>query len=300
MRDSSPAPFDSGIECPDCLMVLGNERGIWRALSPQQLKYYQSFLAAHQIGTNEGQNPPDAEFYLALPFKDLHNRNQRHWRNKARAFRYLEDMILPPIEAEHDNQPLLVLDLGAGNGWLSYRLALRSHYPIAIDLLADSIEGLGAASHYLQQLSKLFPRFQADMDHLPFASGQFDCAIFVESLQYSRNCHATLSEVIRCLRPGGTLLIANPRCCNEKKPSEEQINGRHGQIVQPYGTASGSPGYDEDLLDQDIVHAGRALRVSWRVHEPRDASRWSVSPLISRWKRSSGPSFRIYMGSISK
>ena len=278
-------------------MVIGTERGIWRALSPEQLKYHESFLAVHQVGTNEGQNPSGAEFYLALPFKDLSSRNQRDWRIKAQAFRYLEDVILPPIEREHD-QPLQVLDLGAGNGWLSYRLALRNHYPVAIDLLTDPIEGLGAASHYLQQLPKLFPRFQADMDHLPFASGQFDCAIFVASLHYSRNCYATLSEAIRCLRPGGTLLIANARCY--KKKSEEEGDRRHVQQVPSCEPAWGTAVYDEDLMDREIVRAAHALRISWRVHEPRDASRWPISPFIARWKRNSGASFRIYAASISK
>jgi predicted RNA methylase len=45
-------------------------------------------------------------------------------------------------------RPLRIADLGAGNCWLSYRLALRGHLPIAIDIQGDPLDGLGAGLHY--------------------------------------------------------------------------------------------------------------------------------------------------------
>ena len=35
------------------------------------------------------------------------------------------------------NTPLDLLDLGAGCGWMSYRLASRGHRPVAVDILTD-------------------------------------------------------------------------------------------------------------------------------------------------------------------
>jgi SAM-dependent methyltransferase len=88
-------------------------------------------------------------------------------------------------------------------------LAQLGHHPIAVDLQTNSFDGLGAAIHYQHSLPKLFPRFQAELDRLPFANGQFDCAIFNASFHYSENYDRTLAETIRCLRPGGTIVIAD-------------------------------------------------------------------------------------------
>ena len=46
---------------------------------------------------------------------------------------------------ERTERALRILDLGAGNGWMSYRLALQGHLPIAVDLLTNDRDGLGAA-----------------------------------------------------------------------------------------------------------------------------------------------------------
>jgi hypothetical protein len=39
-------------------------------------------------------------------------------------------------------------------------------FPIAVDLLTNELDGLGAASHYSDKLPKLFPRFQTELDRL--------------------------------------------------------------------------------------------------------------------------------------
>ena len=46
----------------------------------------------------------------------------RQWSVRARTFEALVAKVVWPLERD---RPLDVLDLGAGNGWLSYRLALR-------------------------------------------------------------------------------------------------------------------------------------------------------------------------------
>jgi predicted RNA methylase len=54
------------------------------------------------------------------------------------------------------SRPLDLLDLGAGTGWMSYRLALRGHHPVAVDLLNDDRDGLGAARHFFAKLPREF------------------------------------------------------------------------------------------------------------------------------------------------
>ena len=62
------------------------------------------------------------------------------------------------------NSALDILDIGAGNGWLSNRLAQKGHRPVAVDIFTDGLDGLGAARHY----GMSFPLVEAEFDRLPF------------------------------------------------------------------------------------------------------------------------------------
>ena len=92
---------------------------------------------------------------------------------------------------------------------MSYRLQSQGHTPVAVDLLTNNQDGLGAATHYTERLGSLFPRVQAELDNLPFADSQFDLAIFNASFHYSENYEKTLAEALRCVRNGGMVVIAD-------------------------------------------------------------------------------------------
>ena len=128
----------------------------------------QRFLDDYvKIRHAEGRGSQDAAYYLALPFRDLTGKLQDQWTIRAQSFRYLEKRVLPAIEKELA-RPLRIADLGAGNCWLSYRLALRGHRPLAIDILGDPLDGLAAGRHYQKYAG--FPRVTAEFDDLPFQS----------------------------------------------------------------------------------------------------------------------------------
>ena len=102
----------------------------------------QQFLKEYgHIRSAEGRGADDAEYYTSLPYVDRARPNADQWAIRARSFEYFERRILPAT-------PLDILDLGAGNCWLSYRLAQRDHRPVAIDIFTDSRDGLGAATRY--------------------------------------------------------------------------------------------------------------------------------------------------------
>jgi len=61
---------------------------------------------------------------------------------------------------------------------MSYRLKLAGYLPVAVDLLINERDGLGAARHYRSRVPELFPRFQAELERLPFRDEQFDALIF--------------------------------------------------------------------------------------------------------------------------
>src|SRR5208337_5121733 len=127
------------------------------------------------IRRKEGRCSQDPAFYLALPFADLTGNFIEQWRIRARSFRYLERRLLPRLIQLYGSS-LRILDIGAGNGWLSYRLALAGHRPMAVDLCSNAFDGLESASHYATVLPEFFSRVQAEMTYLPFEAAQFDVA----------------------------------------------------------------------------------------------------------------------------
>ena len=197
------------VDCSACGLRLSCERGIWRALLPDRILRYARFINDYQsIRASEGRGSAESDYYLALPYRDLSGLLSSQWAIRARTFRYIERKLLPRV-ASLTKTRLRILDLGAGNGWMSYRLQSHGHSPVAVDLLTNNQDGLGAATHYTEQLGSLFPRVQAELDNLPFADSQFDLAIFNASFHYSENYEKTLAEALRCVRNGGMVVIAD-------------------------------------------------------------------------------------------
>lgn len=112
--------------------------------SAQRVQFLREYGAVRHA---EGRGSDDPAYYLALPYRDLSGQNDQQWQIRGRSFRYLERVILPPLERRAE-RPLDILDLGAGNCWMSYRLALRKHRPVALDIFSDQRDGLGAVRHY--------------------------------------------------------------------------------------------------------------------------------------------------------
>jgi SAM-dependent methyltransferase len=279
-------------------MHIRNHKGIWTALAPQREEYFRQFITEYQhVRSAEGRGSTEAAYYLALPFRDLSGRNQQQWAIRARSFRYLEKRILPQLE---NTMPALdILDLGAGNGWLDYRLALRGHRPVAVDLLTNGSDGLGAASHYLERLPTLFPRFQAEFTRLPFANAQFDCAIFNASFHYSESYAETLGEVLRCLRPGGWVVIADSPWYSSAENGEQMLAERRKAFVAKYGFASDAIKSQEYLTEVSLNALAEEFGLSWQIHHPYYGLRWSLRPVIARLKNKREPSeFRIYLAQV--
>src|SRR5581483_3651682 len=177
-----------------------------------------------RIRTSEGRGSDQSGYYRALPFQDLSGRNSAQWRIRARTFRYFAAWVLPRERAD-------VLDLGAGNCWLSYRLAELRHRPVAIDIFSDARDGLGAARHYPVS----FPVMEADFDRLPLPKGCFDLAVFNASFHYSPDYRRTLAEVRRCLRPDGRVVILDSLVYRRMEHGEQMRSERQAFFEQTHG-----------------------------------------------------------------
>jgi SAM-dependent methyltransferase len=287
------------VECMHCLAKLTQHQGIWLALLECRQRYFARFMHDYELVREaEGRGSSDPEFYLCLPFQDRTGRNSWQWSIRSRTFRYFATRILPALEARV-SRPLTFLDLGAGNGWLSYRLAQLGHHPIAVDLQTSSFDGLGAAIHYQHSLPKLFPRFQAELDRLPFANGQFDCAIFNASFHYSENYDRTLAETIRCLRPGGTIVIADSPSYSREEVGLQMVEERRKSFQKSYGFASDSLHNREYLTRDRLFYLETRHNLEWVTYKPWYGIRWACRPALAWARRRREPSqFRIYTAQV--
>lgn len=287
--------------CGRCGFYMVRVDGIWRALPPDRAARYERFMREYQVIREvEGRGSDNAEYYLALPYEDLTGHNREQWAIRSRTYSFLESRLLPNFEAEPGIE-LRVLDLGAGNGWLSYRLALRYHRPVAVDLLCSERDGLAAAKYYRQRLPGLFPCFQAEFDRLPFASKQFDLAIFNASFHYSENYGETLSEAVRCVRPGGAVMIADTAWYMHEESGRRMLAERRKLFMERFGFPSDGLASQEFLTDERLRAMEEHCGIRWKTYSPFYGPRWALRPVLAKVKGGREPSrFRIYVAEVKE
>ncbi|HTM47833.1 MAG TPA: class I SAM-dependent methyltransferase [Bryobacteraceae bacterium] len=268
-----------GAACPQCGFALASSDGILRALAPDRRAFFSRFLRDYgTIRKAEGRGSSDRAYYLALPFQDLSGRNSGQWRIRAATYRYFESKLLPERCCD-------VLDIGAGNGWMSNRLSLRGHRPVAVDIFTDPLDGLGAAREFGS-----FPCVEAEFDRLPFAGGQFDLAVFNSSLHYSTDYHGTLAEARRCLRPGGRIVVLDSPLYKRREHGEKMRGERHRQFQAQYGFPSDSVPSLEYLYESQLDGLSRDLGLRWRILQPWYGWKWHLRPLKARLQGKRPPS----------
>ncbi|HEV2578127.1 MAG TPA: class I SAM-dependent methyltransferase [Acidobacteriaceae bacterium] len=266
--------------------------GIILALPPDRLAHYAQFIADYEhIRAAEGRGSHEKSYYLALPYRDLTGHNNVQWKLRAKSYDFLIHHVLNS-SADEDT----VLDLGAGNCWLSFRLARRGYRPVAVDLLTNQQDGLGAAEHYHQDIGSRIPCFQAEMNCLPFQDAQFDVVIFNASFHYSEEYEVTLREALRCTRPDGRVVICDTPWYSRHHSGKQMIAERKAYFRDHFQTASDSLRTQEFLTDERLRNLADSLSIRWAVYYPWYGLKWAMRPWIARLRRRREPSqFRIYV-----
>lgn len=281
-------------ECHRCGFQLRNCGGIVSALPPERAAHYARFIEEYErIRSAEGRGSEKETFYLGLPYTDITGRSRAQWKIRARSYECLMTQVLDPAFPAGGAR---ILDLGAGNCWMSYRLAVAGYLPCAVDLLTNAFDGLGAAEHYRENLDGLFPRFRAELAHLPFQNEQFDAAVFNASFHYAEDYESTLREALRCVRPDGIVVISDTPWYSSEESGRRMVSDRHAAFLRRYGTASDSIGSLEYLTDARLHELEERLSIRWTIHTPRYGFRWNMRPLVAKLHNRREPSrFRIYV-----
>ena len=116
----------------------------------------------------------------------------RSWQ----AFGHLLLRILPP---------LVVADLGAGEGLLSELLARRCKKVIAVDN-SEKIVAFGAAKAKKNGLKNLEFRL-GDLQNPPIEPGSVDLVILSQALHHAENPASALASAFKLLKPRGQILL---------------------------------------------------------------------------------------------
>jgi ArsR family transcriptional regulator len=116
----------------------------------------------------------------------------RSWQ----AFGHLLLRILPP---------LVVADLGAGEGLLSELLARRAKKVIAVDN-SEKIVAFGAAKAKKNHLKNLEFR-QGDLQNPPIEANSVDLAILSQALHHAEIPADALAAAYKIIKPGGQILL---------------------------------------------------------------------------------------------
>ncbi len=122
-----------------------------------------------------------------------------HWSEVAKMF----DLAVKEMNIRGGEK---VLEIGAGLGWASRRLADMGGNVVATDIVAHQIYGLGMAKRIMDRTGSRFHLSVASGEHLPFREGTFDFVFMSCSLHHFRQFAPVLSEAYRVLRTGGRFI----------------------------------------------------------------------------------------------
>jgi SAM-dependent methyltransferase len=109
-----------------------------------------------------------------------------------------------------------VLDMGCGAGRHAFEMYRRGGDVIAFDQDADELSGVRDLFVAMKEAGEVPAGAEADVKEgdalaLPFADGEFDRVVAAEVLEHIPADIQAIDELVRVLRPGGTLAVSVPR-----------------------------------------------------------------------------------------
>ena len=246
-------------------------------------KSFRAEYAAHRATEGRAHGPAEL---LALPYL-VSGPLARQWRVRARTFDAFVRRVLIP-EARTAARPLAVLDVGAGNGWLAYRVAMAGCEATALDIRDDAVDGLGAASHYLAATPARFHRLAGSFDALPLASRSFDVVVFNASLHYATDLPLVLREACRVTRSGGRIAVLDSPFYARGGHGEAMVAEKRRTAAARFGARAEAllaPPFIEFLTAARLSDASAGLGLPWRRHRVRYPLWYESRGLIARLRR---------------
>jgi SAM-dependent methyltransferase len=239
----------------------------------------------------EGRGSGGTAEILALPFV----RNgplARQWAVRARSYECFLRMVVLPQARAAGLRALQILDLGAGNGWLCYRLALGGHRPVALDWRRDVVDGLGAGAAYADHLPTAFPRVAASFEAIPVGRA-FDLVVFNAAVHYASSLSTAIAEAVRVALSGGRIAILDSPFYRRAADGERMVAEKRETALRAWGDHAAdllALPMIEYLTADRLAQASAPHGLSWRRHPVRYPLWYALRPLAARVRGRRPPS----------
>ncbi len=156
-----------------------------------------------------------------------------------------------------------VLDLGCGAGRHAFAAYRAGGRVVALDRSPAELVEAATMFAAMRLAGEVPPRASAtalrgDAYALPFADDSFDCVLAAEVLEHLPDDERAMRELVRVLRPGGTVAVTVPRwgperVCWALSDAYHQVEGGHVRIYR--GDQLAGRLQRAGLLPEDSDHA---------------------------------------------
>jgi SAM-dependent methyltransferase len=273
------------LSCASCGRGYPLVDGIATLISAEDLDRYQPFLAHYRrVRAAEGWLV-DPATWRTLPYPPPDMPHAALWRRRSRSF----ERLLAVLADRGRGRPLAILDLGAGNCWLTWQLARRGHRVEALDINVDASDGLGAVP---EDAAGAFGRTQAALERLPYMAGQLDVVVAAASLHYARDLAAATAEIARILRPGGAMILLDTPLYRTAAAGQAAVARRLADQRLHYGSDGAGTSGSGYIVVWALRHACRRAGLSYREVPLHGRPR----ALVGRIRRAFGSAWRTTQG----
>jgi SAM-dependent methyltransferase len=254
--------------------AFGYENGILDILSNEDVEHFDAFLKQYEsVRSSERWGDGSAEYYQNLPFRDITGEHNFEWRVKCASYYELFKQL------KH-RQASTVLDVGAGNCWLSYRLWNEGFTGAATDIRVDDYDGLAAVSRYWDSATG-WPRMRTSFDTPGFAPGQFDSVIFNASLHYAADPVKTLRNFLPLLSEHGALYVIDSPVYQNADSGRQMMKEREREFLRKYDIRMTDDTQSYYLTFEQIGHIAIELGLHLKSATPKYGLKWQLRPVIA-------------------
>lgn len=230
-------------------------------------RQFRTEYGAHRAAEGRAM---DRESLLQMPYV-TNGPFARQWAIRACTFDAFVRRVMTPM-AQEVGRPLRLLDLGAGNGWLSWRASLAGHHAVAVDLRDDTVDGLGAGQVYVEHLVAPFGRIVGSFESVPLAHDSVDVVVFNASLHYALDLGAAMREAHRMACAGGRIVILDSPFYARNEDGERMLAEKRRDAPMCFGDraeALMALPFIEYLTRERLNAASMPLGLAWRRHRVR-------------------------------
>jgi len=280
--------LSSELNCANCKMDFEIRGEIYRFLLPERCAEIQPFLNQYRlVRESDGYQSYTKDEYCRLPDVQAGNPQADVWRVRKESFDRLVSLL--------EGQFLSILDLGAGNGWLSHRSTELGHDLVAVDWLDDDKDGLGAHRHYPVH----FTCVQADFEALPLMANQFDVVIFNASLHYTFDIERVLCKVREMIKPEGQLFVMDSPIFHSDESGQTMLREQHDRLHNNYGLREViRPGVGY-LTVKKMIELGGILGIAFKFYQSQGAPLWALKRWLARARSNREPAaFGVWAGRL--